>query len=618
MSRTLYHYYERELTFIRQLAQEFALQYPAAAGRLRLEPNRSTDPHVERLIEAFALLAGRIQLKLDDEFPELTGALLEILYPHYLAPIPSMAIVQFVLDPSRAELPQGFRIDRGSRLRTQRIGDVACRFRTGYPVTLWPLRVSEARFSRPPFPGGLRPPRGTAAALRLRLECLGKLRFADLELNDLRFYLKGESETVSALYEVILNRAIGVVLIPEGSTGDRPPPIPLSPGRAFRQVGFAVDEGLIPAPPHAFPGYRLLSEFFAFPEKFHFLDLAGLDQARHAGCGGRLDVIVFVDQSLEKLEQDVDSTTFQLGCTPVINLFEKTAEPIPLNLARSEYRIVPDVASPEGLEIHSVDQVTEVDPVSGTTREYQPFYSFRHGTAVNEVQTFWFASRRPSLRPTDRGTEVDLHLVDLGFDPRTPAESTLVVRTTCTNRELPLILQKAGERLRFDLEAAAPISEVRCLRSPSTPLRPPLRRGLHWRLVSHLSLNHLSISHGSEGRDALRELLRLYDYSDPSPDKLSAMVIGNLIEGIASVTSRNVVGRPPGSGGSFCRGTEITITFDEEKYVGTGIFLFASVLERFLALYASINSFTQVVVRTTRSATPLKIWPPRAGELPLI
>jgi type VI secretion system protein ImpG len=302
----------------------------------------------------------------------------------------------------------------------------------------------------------------------------------------------------------------------------------------------------------------------------------------------------------------------------VINLFEQTAEPISLDQTRFEYRIVPDVANPDGMEVYSVDQVTGVDPVSARSTEYQPFYSYRHSSNLAESQTFWYASRRPSLRPTDRGTEVYLSLVDLSSDPRLPAESTLVVRTTCTNRELPLILQKAGERLALELEAAAPIARIRCLKSPSATQRPPLRRGLYWRLVSHLCLNHLSISHGAEGRDALQEILRLYDFSDPEVDKTAALVTQHLIDGIASVASRKVIARPPAADGSFCRGTEITIEFDEEKCVGTGVFLFACVLERFLGLYTTINSFTQLVARTTKSATPLKTWLPRAGEQPLV
>jgi type VI secretion system protein ImpG len=618
MSRTLYHYYERELTFIRQLAQEFAQKYPAAAGRLLLEPNRSTDPHVERLIEAFALLTGRIQHKLDDEFPELTTALLGVLYPHYLAPIPSMAIVQFELDPARGRLPGGFLIDRHSRLRTKPVGDLPCKYRTGYPVTLWPVRVADAKLMRAPFPRGPSPPPGTAAALRIRLECLGGMKFADLMLETLRFYLTGEAETIALFYELLFNNVLQVVLLsPEAGT--QAAPLVLSPQECLRQVGFELDEGLLPYPSQSFLGYRLLSEFFAFPSKFHFADLGGLRRACQAGFDKQLDVIMFLNRSSSKLEQDITAETFRLGCTPVINLFEQTAEPISLTHARSEYRIVPDVASPDGMEVYSVDQVTSVDPVTGVTVEYRPFYSLRHGATADGAPTFWYAARRPSMRPLDRGTEVYLTLVDLGFDPSVPADPTLVIRTTCTNRDLPVVLQQAGGRLAFELEAAAPLAGIRCVHSPSAPLRPPLRRGTYWRLVSHLCLNHLSLAHPIQGRQSLQEILQLYDLSDPGLDEQRSMVTQQWIEGIAAVSSQRVVVRVPGDGiGGFCRGIEVTIEFDEERYVGTGVFLFASVLERFLGLYSTINAFTRLVARTTQGEGPLKIWSPRAGDQQLI
>jgi type VI secretion system protein ImpG len=479
--------------------------------------------------------------------------------------------------------------------------------------------VAEARLSRPPFPPGLKPPRGTVAALRLQLECLGGMNFSELSLSSLRFFLNGESETIALLYEILFNHTIQVVLLPadkgvDGNAG----PIFLQPQDCLRHVGFDLADGLLPYPSQSFPGYRLISEFFAFPSKFLFLDLQGLEKACQAGFGKKMEVLLFVNRTAEKLEQDIVAEAFQLGCTPAINLFEQTAEPILLDQTRPEYRVVPDVANPDGMEVYSIDQVTGVDPINGTTTEYQPFYSFRHGTGLEEVQTFWYSSRRPSLQPTDRGTEVYLSLVDLGFDPKLPGESTLVVRTTCTNRELPRILQKAGDRLSLDLEAAAPLAGIRCLRSPSAPQRPPLRRGLYWRVISHLCLNHLSISGGTEGRDALQEILRVYDFADPDLDKQASLVTRHLIEGITSVTSRRVIARPPTSDGSFCRGTEISIDFDEDRYVGTGMFLFACMLERFLGLYTSINSFTQLVGRTTKSAVPFKTWLPRAGELTLI
>jgi type VI secretion system protein ImpG len=619
MSETLFPYYERELLFIRQLSQEFARQYPAAAGRLLLEHNRSGDPHIERLIESFALLAGRIHHKIDDEFPELTEGLLGVLYPHYLAPVPSLGVVQFDLDPARAGLPDGFLIPRHSRLKTRPVNGLPCSFRTGYPTTLWPVRLVNARLQSPPFPAGLAVPPRTAAALRLQFECLGGLKFTELSLQKLRFYLSGDTQLMPTLYELLFNHALQVVFRPVEPAA-QPSPLVLDPGQCLTPVGFEADDSLLVYPQRSFVGYRLLTEFFAFPAKFMFVDLGGWQQAARAGFTDRLEVVVFLNRAVKGLEQGVDATTFRQGCTPVVNLFEQVAEPIALTQAKHEYRVLPDVAYPLGLEVYSVEAVSATDPITNTTTPFEPFYSFRHGRTAEDQQTFWYASRRKPLDTDDRGTDVYLTLVDLGFNPRQPAESTLVVKTICTNRELPARLQHAGDQVYFELEAAAPLSRVLCLRTPTAPFRPPLRRGSHWRLVSHLCLNHLSLSDPLEGLEALQEILRLYDFSDAEAgQQQQSAVARQLIEGITAMSTRRVVGRTGGGPASgFCRGIEVSIELDEQKYVGTGVYLFAAVLERFLGLYAGLNSFSQLVAKTTQAEGYFKKWPPRAGELPLV
>ena len=618
MSEALFPYYERELVFIRQLAQDFAKQYPAAAGRLLLEPTQSTDPHVERLIEAFALLTGRIHHKLDDEFTELTDALLGQLYPHYLAPVPSMAVVQFDLDAERGALPEGFRIERKSSLATPPIGDGPCYYRTGYPVELWPIAIISAELLTPPFPTGLQPPPRTPSALSLRLECQGDLTFAKLSLDRLRFFLSGEDHVTAKLYGLLFGHATQVVFRPADS-GSPQPPITLSPSRCLYQVGFGTDDILIPYPRRSFPGYCLLTELFTFPSKFQFLDLGGFQQLRQAGYGKQVDVVIFFNQPVGNLQQAVDPSTFRLGCTPIINLFEQTAEPINVSQLRYEYRVVPDVARPLSTEVYSINSVTSIDSETSNVTEYQPFYSFRHGVSPEKQRAFWYASRRTVAEANDRGTDVYLTLVDLDFNPGKAADNILVVRTTCTNRNMPDKLQHFGDELQLKLEAAAPLAGIRCVRIPTRTLRPPLRRRAYWRLLSHLSLNHLSIADSEEGLDALKEILRLYDFSDTKADAQLAAVNRLLVEGITGLSSRQVAGRvgPTGTGG-FALGVEVTATFDEKNYVGTGVLLVASVLERFLGQYATINSFTQMVAKTKQGEGVLKKWPPRAGELPLL
>jgi type VI secretion system protein ImpG len=598
MRDELLTYYERELSFLRQSGAEFAAKYPKIAGRLLLEADKCEDPHVERLIQAFAFLAARVHHKIDDELPEITDALLSVLYPHYLAPVPSMAIVQFVLDPELGKLTSGYRVERASTLYSPPANGQACRFRTCYPVTLWPIEVAAAQLDTAARLGLTA---HAAAVLRLELRCLGGLSFGNLELDDLRFYLHGESRLVFALYELLFNNVTEVQLHP--AAAGRSKPIVLPP-QCLRPVGFGADEGVLPYTDRSFVGYRLLQEYFSLPEKFLFFDLAGLARAARAGFKDRCDVLILLDRS-PRLEQPISAETFRLGCTPMVNLFEQLAEPIRLNQTLAEYRVIPDVRRQQTTEVYSVDAVTSRSPDSQDTIEFQPFYSVKHATAGNAAGPYWYATRRPSQRKLDTGTEVYLSLVDLGFKPTLPAVDTLTVLATCTDRDLAGKLPFGGERSDFELDAAALVARIRCLTKPGEPLRAPLRSGAQWRLISHLALNYLSIS---DGPQALQEILRLYNFSNSA-------VIQQQIAGIADLRSRRIVARPPSMPwNGFCRGIEVTIEFDDAQYVGSGVFLFASVLEKFLGLYASLNSFVQLIARTKQREEPLHRWPPRAGE----
>ncbi|MER3417072.1 MAG: type VI secretion system baseplate subunit TssF [Gemmataceae bacterium] len=621
MSDQLFRYYEEELRFIRHMAQDFARRYPAAAGRLLLEPERSADPHVERMIEAFALLAARIRHKIEDDFPELTQNFLQVVYPHYLAPIPSMAIVQLVPDPIRVQLPGGIVVQAGSQLHTQPVGNpgLPCRFRTGYAVTLWPVVLTQARLQGPPFPSGLPVPPRTAGLVRLVLEARGGLHWFDLQIATLRVFLAGEPGVTAALYELLFNHVTRVLIRSPEKDADLPL-LQLTPEEALRPVGFEPDEGLVPYPSHAFPGYRLLSELFAFPAKFQFFDLCGLERIRQAGYREKVEVIFCLDKSQPRLEPVVDANHFHLYCTPVVNLFSQLAEPITLDQRRYEYRIVPDVAHPRGTEVYSIEEVSSVDAGRNVVRVYEPFYSFRHGRRLEDA-LYWCATRRPSTAAEDQGTEVYLALVDRNLQPRLPAEEVLMVQVLCTNRDLPTQLQRLGDEslVYFELEAAVPLERIRCLRAPTAPLRPPSRPQWQWRLISHLALNHLSLTDDLAGRDALREILRLYNYAEPGVTPHLAAINEQMIEGILAVRHRRVVGQMRHEQGLvFCRGVAIELELDEDKYALTGPLLFGAVLERFFAQYASLNSFTQLVVRTAQKEGVYHSWPPRAGQQVLL
>ena len=602
MPDDLLTYYERELSFLRQMGAEFSAKYPKIAARLLLEADKSEDPHVERLIQAFAFLAARVHHKIEDEFPEITEALLNVLYPHYLAPIPSMSIVQFLLDPDQGKLTSGYSIESGAILYSQPVAGSPCRFRTCYPVTLWPLEVEAAGLESVDSRLGVLP-RSAVAVIRIELRCLGGTTLADLELDYLRFFLHGESQLTYALYELLFNNVLEVRFRPVG--GKEGAQAISLPSSCLSPVGLGAQEGLLPYGARSFFGYRLLQEYFAFPQKFLFFDLTALDRARQARFGDRMEIVILLNR-MPRIEQPVTKETFRLGCAPIVNLFTQIAEPLRLNHAETEYRVIPDVRRQNATEVYSIDSVVSTSPGSEEIIEFQPFYSFKHAAERERQHAFWYATRRASPRKGDNGTEVYLALVDLDFRPTLPAVETLTIHATCTNRDLPGKLPFGGDRGEFELEGAAPLSRIRSLSKPTETIRPPLRRGAQWRLISHLSLNYLSLCKG--GREALQEILKLYDFSD-------SQVIRQQINGITNVTSRQVVGRPSSmSWNGFCRGLEVTIEFDEEKYVGSGVFLFASVLEKFLGLYTSLNSFTQLIARTQQREESLKRWPPRAGE----
>lgn len=607
MGDELLSYYERELTYVRHLAAKFAEDHPKIAQRLRLGPESADDPHVERLIEAFAYLTARVRHKLDDEFPEIVGSLLDVLYPHYQAPIPSMAIVQFKIDPF--QVTGGYEIRSEEKLETEPIEGEPCRFRTCYPVTLWPIEVSSAGLMQAPFVAPNVPVAADAiSVLRLSLKVPSpELSFAMLGIDSLRFFLKGQPQHVFRLYQLLFNNAIGVAVARDARD---PAPLSLGPG-CLRPVGFETAEALLQYPARSFLGYRLITEYFAFPQKFLFADLVLPKLEAEGRWGNQLEIFIYLNRVLPDLPRVVSADTFQLGCTPIVNLYDQRAEPIQLKHTEFEYRVVPDARLPFSHEVYGIKRVSASSP-RGETAEFQPFFSVKHSFDRGTGKTFWHASRREAeggAAVGDNGTEVYVSLVDLNFRSSIPADWILDIETTCLNRDLPERLPFGGDQPRLQMsEGHGSVARIVCLTPPTRTLRPPLGHGRLWRLISHLSLNHLSIVDDGKA-EALREILKLYDFADSAETR-------NQIDGILQVSSQRVVGSVGGGGPvSFCRGTETTLLFDEDRFSGSGMFLFASVLERFLALYCTMNSFSKLVVRVKGREGELRRWPPRIGEM---
>ncbi len=614
MRDDLLFYYERELTFIRQMGADFAEKYPKIASRLVLEATQCEDPHVERLLEAFAFLAARVHLKIDDQFPEITEALLSIVYPHFIRPIPSMTIVELFTDLENAGLANGMPVARGTSLQSRPVDGLPMRFQTCQQVTFWPFQISNTQWKSP---DRLVPPArvtSAVACLRAELRLTGQIPFEKINgLTDLKLYLNGESAVINTLYE-LLSHNCSQILLRDLAPNSRRPTITL-PGSCLEACGFDENEAMLPYPKRSFEGYRLIQEYFHCPEKFFFFRLKGLEALLSSGFKGGFEVVFLIDrferfERMQQLEVSVDAKTLRLNCTPIINLFNQTAEPILLTQNKTEYTIVPDVRRQHAMEVFSIEEVLSANATTGEVTYFEPFYSYRHGTVRERRQTFWHAVRRVSNRRNDEGTDVHICLVDVVGRPMRPDFDALTVRTVCTNRDIPSRMPFGNEQGDLESQGMASVRKAIILRKLTPTVRPPTGKGALWRLISHLSLNHLSLV--EDGREALQEILRLYEYASFSH-------LQKQIAGITSLSNKREFARLISENGiTFARGVAIDIELDEEQFVGAGAYLFAAVIERFLALYTTMNSFTRLTAHSKQRKEVLGKWSPRAGRQILI
>jgi type VI secretion system protein ImpG len=648
LNKRLLDYYSRELRHLRDLGGEFAREFPNVAGRLGLDAFECADPYVERLLEGFAFLAARVQLKIDAEFPTFTEQLLDLVCPHYLGPTPSMAVVQLRPDPKQGFPADGFAVPRGSLLTSNlHPGETtACQYRTGHDVTLWPIELTRVAHTNYVGDLGDLDPRGASqrrparASLRIGLRTTNGVPFSALGLDSLTLFVRGGDAVALRVYELLLCASIGIAVrqAPGG------PAVTAHRG-AVLPVGLEADQGLLPSGPRSFHGYRLLHEYFAFPSRFLFLELTGLKDGVRKCSGQEIEIVVALDRHEPSVESAVRADHLSPFCAPAINLFARRADHIHLTDHDHEYHVLPDRSRPLDFEVHSVREVTGLGTKGDVRRRFAPFYGSHAAPGAPGESAFFTVQRRPRLtssRLGDRGArssyiggEVFVALVDGNEGPFRSDLRQLAVDVLCTNRDLPLRMPVGEGRTDFFLESGAPVESVRCVAGPSPP-RPSHAWGeTAWRLISHLSLNYLSLVDAEDGRGAaaLRELLSLYgDLADPG--------VRRQIEGVRSVASRAIFGRLPPEGRigqgegapsqagqrvarrppqavSFARGVEVTLELDEAAFEGTSIVLMSLVLDRFFKKYVSINSFSETVLRTVQRQEVVR-WPAKIGLQPIL
>ncbi len=624
MDPRLLRHYNQELQHLREMGAEFARAFPKIAGRLGMDGIEVHDPYVERLLEGVAFLAARIQLKLDAEFPRFSQRLLEMLYPHYMAPTPAMLVAQFQPVLADANLAPGCVVPRGTALRSAagKNDGTACEFRTAQALTLWPVELVEASYFSfaPDLPlAGLPLARGCKGGIRLRLRSTAGLNFSQTGIDSLRFYLGGSEEVAYKLYELIGTSVLGAL---HGAGVRGRTSFGFMPASAVSLPGYGDDEALLPVSARNFGGYRLLQEYFSFPQRYLFFEIGGLAAAVAANATSEMELVILFERGDASLETVVDGSNFLLNCTPAINLFERRIDRIQLSDSTHEFHVVPDRTRPMDFEIYDLQEVTGYGSGVDSEQSFQPFYADYYATD-RQPHGYYALRREPRLHSERQqrigartgyiGSEVFLSLVDPLEAPYRADLRQLSLLARCTNRDLPIIMPLGGAQSDFTLEVAAPVEAVRCVKGPSRPYSAVAEGAQAWKFISQLSLNYLSLldTDSRQGAAALRELLALYATT-------AEVGMRKQVDGLRSIRCEPVITRLPMPGPlCFGRGLEIALEIDELVFEGGSAFLLGSVLERFLARHVSINSFTETVLSTVARGEIMH-WPARCGLRPIL
>ena len=624
MDPRLLRHYNQELQHLREMGAEFATQFPKIAGRLRIDGLEVTDPYVERLLEGFAFLTARIQLKLEAEFPRFSHRMLEILYPHFLAPVPSMLIAQIKPDLTDAALVSGATIARASTLLGQasRAGSTECRFKTAHDVTLWPLEIGSAEYfsHASNLPLGNKPEwKRFGGGVRISLKTTAGIDFSQLRLDDLRLHCAGTDEVAYRLHEMVVGNTVGVlVLAGKGSAARH---VALEPD-AIEPVGFGEDQALLPVTLRGFEGYRLLQEYFAFPQRFLFFDVCGIGEALRELGGQELEIVFLFSRSDTSLLQSVDAKSLAMHCVPAINLFEHRCDRIQLTQETHDLHVVPDRARPMDFEIHAITAVTGYGTGLDSERIFVPLYAAFHAEE-NGHDAYYAVKREPRIlsaiqrregpRSSYIGSEVFMSLVDPREAPYSQSLQQIGITATCSNRDLPLLMPIGGAASDLTLQESAPVASVRVIKGPSRPIPAHSEGSAAWRMINQLSLNHVSFvdTDQEQGATALRQMLRLYTNDGDAAHQRQ-------VEGLRHVHKRQVVRRLPMPGPiAFGRGVQLELSVDELAFQGASAFLFGCVMERYFARHVSINGFTETRVRSLTRGDIL-VGRPRCGTRPIL
>ena len=609
-------YYERELGILRRYSREFAERYPKIAGRLLMAGEASEDPHVERMIQSYALLNARTAKKLEDSNPEFTEALFEVLYPHYLRAFPSCSIARLDCAPSITQSNAEVVLPRGTEMSSKLVRGVSCRFRSAYDVSAMPINVLHAQFDAiASFPDDLISPVSTTSKISIDLEITSE-QFAPSNISpktSLRFFIDGEPSFCAIFRDAMFMKTVQIYV--ECGKGGR---WNLLDASILREVGFSESDALIDFPERSHPAYRLLTEYFAFPEKNNFFDIdKSLLSVVFAAKVKKFTLHFLLadvrsDSHIARVLSTLHADNIRLGCTPVINLFKQRGDPIRLSHTAADYSVLPDSRRSFAYDVYSIDSVKLVkqSPNGESVTEFRPFYSLKHGQSHEKHGHYWFARRNESLSQKSPGHETRISIVDVDFNPASIEADTLSIGLTCTNRDLPALLAFGASGGDLFIEGGGVARTIQLLRKPTAPIRLQAGNSRHWRLISHLALNHLSLT--KVGLDFIREIFYLYSSAGANDAQKK---IDSIVDIQCESASAWMAGNPFAC---LIRGMDVTLTIDDTGFVGSSVHAFISMFDYFLGLYVHTNSFTRLIVKSSKTGQELRRCPPRSGNLSLL
>jgi type VI secretion system protein ImpG len=621
MDPQLLDYYNQELTYMREATGEFADLHPKIARRLGLQGVEVADPYVERLIESFCFMSARMRIKLDAEFPRFSQRMLEVVYPNYVAPTPSMAVAQLHPDVKEGDFSKGFAVPRGTALfaKVPAGETTACEFRSGQDVTLWPIEIVSAKLAGvppdiPALERYLPPTVQVAGSLRIQLRVTGELNFCDLKgLDRLPIYLSGDEQVASRLFELLHAGSVASLTGVPGNMADQPHVVTKN---ALVHEGLGPEQSLLPLAWNTWHGHNLLHEYFACPSRFYFFALQGLAPGLSRIQGKVAEVVVLLTQDTAKLRGLVDKKQFALFCTPVINLFERRTDRIEINPGQAEFHLVPDRSRPMDLEVFSVQEMRAQK--ADTTQEliFRPMFQTLNQDEGNHGR--YFSLRRESRLASSNarkygtrtpyvGTEVFVSLVDQHEAPYAESLRYLSVQALVTNRDLPRLVPRNGYS-DLSVTDSLPLAAVGLVRAPSQPRAPFAQGEMAWRLIRQLNFNYLPLMDMDprQGAQALRDMLRLFVGAEDA-------IAAKQVEGLIGSRITPVTRRLPGTGPLvYGRGVQCDITVDEDAFSGISPYLLGVVLEHYLARHVSINVFTQTRLESMQRGQ-VASWPVRMG-----